>query len=394
MSRMRLTLEVARWEFLRHIKVKQQVIGALVTLAVLLGATYLVRFATERERTVELAVAGAEHLPGLETETGRFQLELHDAAAADALQADVERGERDALLVLGPDGDAALHARRPPPWQAELERELSATRQAHRIAEAGVDPDVLAAILEPVELTVHETVPGGGREERIVALLAIGLLFTGLLTGIAYVLASITGEKQNRIAEQVVSAIPAQVWIDGKIAGLSAVSIASIGGFVAAGLAYVVISGVGAGLLMAAPAAFARPHILALALGLALLGFLFWFSFFAAIAALIDDPYTSNKGSLLFVPMLFAVPALLAVADPDATWLVVLGLVTPTSAVVLPARILVTDVAWWEPLVATALLLVAIGAMRRAAGKVFRLGMLMYGKEPSWGEVRRWIREA
>jgi hypothetical protein len=35
----------------------------------------------------------------------------------------------------------------------------------------------------------------------------------------------------------------------------------------------------------------------------------------------------------------------------------------------------------------------AVWLMRRAAGKVFHLGMLMYGKEPTWAEVRRWMRE-
>jgi hypothetical protein len=52
------------------------------------------------------------------------------------------------------------------------------------------------------------------------------------------------------------------------------------------------------------------------------------------------------------------------------------------------------EVPWWEVGLALALLIAAILGVRRLAGKVFRLGMLMYGKEPSWSEVRRWLREA
>jgi ABC-2 type transport system permease protein len=46
-----------------------------------------------------------------------------------------------------------------------------------------------------------------------------------------------------------------------------------------------------------------------------------------------------------------------------------------------------------EVALAVLLLVGAVWLMRRAAGKVFHLGMLMYGKEPTWAEVRRWMRE-
>lgn len=65
----------------------------------------------------------------------------------------------------------------------------------------------------------------------------------------------------------------------------------------------------------------------------------------------------------------------------------------PFSASVLPARMLLDQVPAWEIALAVVLLAGAVWLLRRAAGKVFHLGMLMYGKEPSWGEVRRWMRE-
>ena len=53
-----------------------------------------------------------------------------------------------------------------------------------------------------------------------------------------------------------------------------------------------------------------------------------------------------------------------------------------------------TDVAWWE--LPVALLLLAAGTLllRRAAGKIFAVGMLMYGKEARWSEIWRWVRAA
>jgi ABC-2 type transport system permease protein len=60
----------------------------------------------------------------------------------------------------------------------------------------------------------------------------------------------------------------------------------------------------------------------------------------------------------------------------------------------MPVRLLLTEVAAWEVLLAVALLVSSTALLRRAAGKVFHLGMLMYGKEPTWREIWRWVCEA
>ena len=57
-------------------------------------------------------------------------------------------------------------------------------------------------------------------------------------------------------------------------------------------------------------------------------------------------------------------------------------------------RLLLADVAPWEVPLALVLLLLTIWLLRRAAGKIFATGILMYGKEPSLREIWRWAREA
>ena len=64
-----------------------------------------------------------------------------------------------------------------------------------------------------------------------------------------------------------------------------------------------------------------------------------------------------------------------------------------TSSAVLPLRLLLAEVAVWEVPVALVLLVATIWLCRRAAGKIFAVGMLMYGKEPSIREMWRWARE-
>ncbi len=394
MNQWRAAAEVTRWEFRRYVKPKQQVIGALITLAMMLGGAFVARLGDDDDddRGIALAVVGADMLD-LPAELGRFRIERHSASALGRLRREVRERGRNAVLVLHDSGAGELIARQAPSWSAELTRELTARAMQVRLDATGLDAQRLAEIQAPFALTVHEAAPRAGRGERIAAFVALSLTLMGLFTGLSYIFVSVTGEKQNRLAEQVISAIPPQAWIDGKILGLSGVSIVGILNLVLSGLVFLGVSRLLWGWSIPLPTSIERPDLLLAALGLIFHGFLFWFTFLTAVAAIIDDPQNSNRNQLLFLPMLAMVPAFLAVGDPNAAWIRTLSILPPTSAGILPARLLVTEVPWWEATLSTALLIGAIFLLRRFAGRVFRLGMLMYGKEPSWGEVRRWMRE-
>jgi ABC-2 type transport system permease protein len=386
-------LHVARWEFRRYVKPRQQVVGFVITYLMLVGFAMMSRRGAEPS-TVEIAIIAAEQLPTLGSESGRFRFDSHEAAELPALLRAVEAREHEAVLILQSDGSGVLHTRQDPGWRMELERELTSAARLVRLERSGVDAQQIAEIGATFQLTVDERAPRAGRTERFAAFAALFLMIIGLFSGLGYIFSSVTGEKQNRLSEQIISTIPPQSWIDGKIIGLAAVSIVAIANFLAAGLLFVLTSRLILGTMIALPTTIASPGLLLLALSFIALGFLFWFAFLTAVAAIVDDPHTSTRNQLLFLPMLAAVPAFMAIGDASATWIRTLAILPPTSAAVLPVRLLVTDVAAWEPALALLLLAGAIWLMRRAAGKVFRLGMLMYGKEPSWAEVRRWIREA
>jgi ABC-2 type transport system permease protein len=106
---------------------------------------------------------------------------------------------------------------------------------------------------------------------------------------------------------------------------------------------------------------------------------------------MIDDPHTSTRGSWLMLPVMASGIAFLALNNPDSGLIRTLALLPPTAPSVMPARMLLTDVPVAEILLAIALLIGAVLVLRIAAARVFRLAMLMYGKEPTWAEVRRWV---
>ena len=187
------------------------------------------------------------------------------------------------------------------------------------------------------------------------------------------------------------TAISPQTWIDGKILGLTAVAFVNILLAVVSGMVWVL------GRSFATGAAFTMGvtdagEMLLIAL-FAVLGFLFWLSVFSAVAATIDDPNSSTRGPLMFLPALFSFVGFLILRAPDSGFARITSMIPLTSSAVMPARIAISDVPAWEIVLSALLLVGSALAARRAAGKVFAVGMLMYGKEASWREIRKWARE-
>jgi ABC-2 type transport system permease protein len=393
MSQLRALREVALWELVRYAKPKQQVVGFVTTVAILMGISLFGQLGGEPDE-VRVAVVGAEHLPTLPPEAGRFAFTMHGAGELDGLRDQVDEGDLPAVLVLSPDGTGELLVPRPPTWEGELSVHLSQALALQRIEEAGLDPATLVRIQTPFLLEISETEMRGGRAATLTAMLGLGMMMYGLFVGVGYIFASVTGEKQNRVSEQVVSSIPAQTWIDGKIVGLAGVAASNVlNAILAFGTWFLLRALIWDEPLPAVPA-LEDPALLLLPLGFMLLGFFFWFALITMVAATVDDPNNSNRTILIFLPMLAAVPGFLAVNNPDATWVQVLSIVPPTSFAVMPARILTVPVPVWEMALAALLLLGGVMLVRRLAGKIFRLAMLMHGKEPGWREIRRWLAEA
>jgi ABC-2 type transport system permease protein len=388
------TWEVARWEFRRFLKPKQLLIS-VVTMLVTGGATFGIARLIRRSRAeiANVAIIGADRIGlGADTVGSRIALRPRPDANEAALRDSAERGDLDGLVVIRDAGSAELVVRRDPPWRMELEQALTGAALKHRLAESGLEPDALQRLAAPMVVKVTRPPGGGpGRGERILtgALLTLSLL--GLMTGMGFIFAGITGEKQQRVTEQVISAIAPQQWIDGKIIGLAGVALANtlVTALTFGALFAVFAATTGRPLTLSVD----QPLLVPLLVLMPLLGFALWFAFLSAIAATIDDPHTSTKGSLLMIPVVPVAVAGLLFSRADTTIAQFFGVFPLTSSTVLPLRLLLAEVAVWEVPVALVLLVATIWLFRRAAGKIFAVGMLMYGKEPSMREMWRWARE-
>jgi ABC-2 type transport system permease protein len=272
-----------------------------------------------------------------------------------------------------------------------VERALGDLVRAQRALAAGVSAEQLAAwdrapVVERVAAK-PERGGGGGRAERIVVLVILFLLFTVLFSTISYLMVGISAEKQARVTEVVVSAIPAQSWMDGKIAAYTAIGLIMAAVWIAS-------------LLVAAvPMAFALPktidaRLVAMTLLYAVLGLYFYNALFAAVLATMQGIQSSSRfqGYFFMLPMLPLLFPPAVIESPDAPWLAAVSMLPPFAPMLVPARMAIGGVPAWEAWLGLAILAAACGWMRGVAGRIFRVGMLMYGKDPTLPEIMRWAR--
>ncbi|HEX6315152.1 MAG TPA: ABC transporter permease, partial [Gemmatimonadaceae bacterium] len=246
-------------------------------------------------------------------------------------------------------------------------------------------------ILEPAAITVRYRDPDrqrAGPGERLVAGIFLALVMLAVLTSMAYLLTGITGEKQLRVTESITAIIPPQAWIDGKIMGIGTYALTNIVNMVVGMLLLALIAG--AAWDFSLPGMLVRPGVIIVLVIFAVLMLALWNTVFAAFASTIDDPNTSARTSLMFLPFLPVAMTVSVLRDPDHVASRVLSLFPLTSPTAMPMRVMLSNPGVVE--VGFAMLLVAatIWLLRRLAGRVFEIGMLMYGKEPTFSEIWRW----
>lgn len=389
--------EVARWEFRRYIKPKQQLLGMLVTFLVFGGCMAAGRLAAREDAAVQdVALIGADVLSLQESQPPSVRFTPYPASAEATLRQRVRDGSASGMLIVHSIHNAELVLRRSASWSSDVQLALATARQKYMLERTGITAESLAAILTPprLDVTFASGTAGHSRGEKLSIIVVVSLMLMTVFLGMSYIFASITGEKQIRVTEQVVSAISPQSWIDGKILGLMAVSIVSaLGQVVAFGAVYVALKRFMGAPELPLPDTLGNPGVIALIVLYGVLGLLFWFTFLAAIAATIDDPQHSARGSLLFVPLFASSMGYLVLRDADSVASRALALFPATAPAAMPVRLLMTEVAAAELLLSVGLLIAATIVLRIAAGKVFSAAMLMYGKEPSWREMRRWMAD-
>jgi ABC-2 type transport system permease protein len=210
-------------------------------------------------------------------------------------------------------------------------------------------------------------------------------------------------EKTNRVAEVVVSSVKPDALLTGKILGAGSVALTQVLAWIAMTfIMYQVraplLKAFGATTLTASAVKIpAVPPLVGVALVLFfLLGFILYASLFGAVGAMVSNQEDVQQAAtpvmmLLIASIIFMQPVLL---NPSSTLANVVSWLPFTAPIMMPLRMSLIAIPWYE--IVGALVSVALGcwlAMWLSA-RIYRVGLLMYGKKPDMKELARWIRMA
>ena len=122
-------------------------------------------------------------------------------------------------------------------------------------------------------------------------------------------------------------------------------------------------------------------------------GYLLYASLFAAVGSAVDNETDAQQFTLpISIPIMISMyVAMHAMRSPDSALAFWCSLIPFTSPVVMLVR-LPFDVAWWEIILSLVILYLSFIGSTWLSGKIYRTGVLMYGKKPSWKEIWKWIR--
>jgi ABC-2 type transport system permease protein len=212
------------------------------------------------------------------------------------------------------------------------------------------------------------------------------LLFMSVMTSGQYLLTSTVEEKSNRVVEVLLSAVSAMELMTGKILGQMAVGLLVLALYAGLGLV---------ALVSFATLGLVDPILIAFLLIFYVLAFFTFASLMAAVGAAVNEMREAQSMMMplmmvLMVPMMLWLPLS---REPNSMLAVVLSFVPPLSSFVMLLRMASqSPPPMWQPLVAIAIGLAGVWGSLWFAAKVFRVGLLMFGKPPTFGTLIKWAR--
>ena len=446
---MRKVLVIAAREYRAAVRSKAFVV-TLVLMPVLMGASALVQVLFKKlEDTAEKTYAVVDRSPGgrvaealaadvevynthlvTDPQTGNrihpnIRLEVVPPAGSDTddvlrqraeLSKRVEAGELAAVLEIGPDVYAVRSDPNPETapdaqvvrWQSKrpgedfvaryLDRRVNDAIQRYRLQAAGIDPNQVRALQQPVPLKPKGlTRPNKqtGRledtadEQRLTSFflpaILIGLMFMVIMIGATPAMQGIVEEKGQRIAEVLLGSVTPFQLMAGKLLGVVGVSSTMAAVYLGGGLVVAARFGLTDAL---------TPGLVVWFLVFLLLALLIYGSLFIAIGAAAGD--IKDTQTLLMPIMLVACLPFFALGpilmDPNGKVAVACSFFPFASPMVLVARQSVPPgVPAWQMAAGIAIVLATTVLCVWAAGRVFRVGILMQGKGARLKDMARWV---
>jgi ABC-2 type transport system permease protein len=335
-------------------------------------------------------------------------LERPGAEEENALRARVERGDLDAFLLVPAgvtDGKTAaeFHTKNPGEitMSDTLDHAVSDAVISRRLHERGVNVQDVSQLVKSVDVKLIKLSAHGDTEEKgqtfITAIVVGMVLYITLIIYGVTTMRSVIEEKSSRVMELLVSSVRPLSLLMGKIVGVAAVGLtqyaiwAALFGLVSAyGIAIASMVRPGASM----PALHIPGATLAYMAIFFLCGYLLYASLYAVIGAMVSNDQEAQQLQTPVTLLIVAAFLLFNIIlhDPNSTESTVLSMIPFFAPILMVLRIAMQTPPFWQIALCIGISVATTVVVVYFAARIYRVGVLMYGKRPSLVELARWLK--
>jgi ABC-2 type transport system permease protein len=348
----------------------------------------------------EIKLGGKKELP-----PANFSVEVStntSEAERAALKENVKTKQLDAFLWATPD---AIKARKLDFVTNDVSSFIEngvldeAVNEAlHRSAlkSKGLKDDEIESSLQSVEIAPQSPQGKGAPDPRTMFYATLGMVMVMYVTVLLYgvnVMRSILEEKTSRIMEVMLSTASAKDLMAGKILGVGAVGLTQVGiwaltaGIFSSG-ALVATAGIIKGVLSVKLLLYFGVFFL--------LGYVLYSTLCAAVGSMVNSEQEAQQMQILvMMPLILSVIFIVNIFQHPSSPIAIFGSLFPfTAPLVMFARIALQSAPWQQIWTSIAIMVATIYGMVVLCGRIYRVGILMYGKKPNLPEIMKWIKYA
>lgn len=414
MKDLRDTLIIARRELLERVTSKwfalMTLIGPIGMIAMIVIPAAIARSSTEGTKVDIVDRSGALAPPlqaGLEAERWRVAVAAPDTPDA-ALEEKIRKNQINGYLAIPKDalaGGTIVYRGDNASSQAingVLRTRVTKAVLDQRMVQARLTPEQHAILGQAVSFAVEHTTgekaaSSGGGAFLVAYFLGFILYMVITIYGIG-VMRSVVQEKSSRVMEMMVAVVRPRSLMAGKILGVGAAGLLQIAVWLGIGAILLEYRDAVLGAFGIAGGGKALPPLqpseIAVILVFFVGGYFFYSAMYAALGAMVSSEQETQQVQLP-VTMLLVIGLLcqqMVSNDPRGSTAALMTMLPCWSPILMPMRYVLGGATLGDVALSLGILAASTALVVRAAAKIYRVGVLLYGKRPSARELLRWLR--
>lgn len=416
---MKKIIKIIKREFLTRVTTRGFIIGTVLgpvfIIGMMLGPAYFMSLSSQKAltfRVVDYSGTMLDELPKafpdtLDNGQPRFIFSPLDPDVyrqkKDAVRVDIENGLIDAALIIPKNilegGEITYLAKSVGDIDLiqTIRNNFSDVVNNRRLKNAGLDPQKISELTRKVSIKTVKVMKGeekarGFEQEYFTSLIFLMILYMTIIFYGQAIVRGVTEEKTSRVVEILLSSTNSFQLMMGKLFGVGAVGLTQyvIWGLMSLGAFFFATASMPA----MADYISVSPVVLLYFIVFFIIGFFTFSTLFAAVGALCSDmqdiqSFSTPVTFLIIIPFIIS---FMIIKDPTTSTAQILSFIPFFTPLIMFLRISLVMPPAWEIITSIAINVLTITGIIWLAARVFRVGILMYGKRPTVPEIIKWIR--